>query len=113
MNEERQTMVRTVRVRRQWDDGGRIATYRRQDIQGIHWAKVSGGVKAPAPQYFLHGYVSCEGMLEGDVAHSGAHGGPCPHSIKVCVVKKDNDPNVFSELCSIAGPKPKRTRCSA
>lgn len=27
----------------------------------------------------------------GEIAHSCTHG-PCPHQIKVCIGKKDNDP---------------------
>jgi hypothetical protein len=31
--------------------------------------------------------------------------GQCPHQIKVCIVRKDNDPGVYNDLCMIAGPK--------
>src|SRR6266542_6853238 len=111
MNQVSQGVLRTVRVRRQWNDP-RVATYRLQDIEGIHWDMTSGGVQAPAPQPVLHGYVSCQRMLEGEVVHSGTHG-DCPHKIKVCVVKIDNDPSVLATLCAKAGPKPARTRCHA
>jgi hypothetical protein len=60
-----------------------------------------------APQYFIHGYVDCEGAVSGEVSHSGEHG-PCPHSIKICVVAKDNDPAMMIRLVAITGPKPKR-----
>lgn len=98
-----------VWVRRQWDDSWRKASYRPRDIWNIHWDWVGGGVQAPTPQPFLHGYVSCRGMLEGELAHSGSHG-PCPHVIKVCIVKKDNPPSVFSRLAEAAGPKPAARR---
>ena len=68
----------------------------------------SGGVRAPSPQLFLHGYVNCRAALSGEVAHSGGHGGPCPHSIKVCIVASDNDPSVMDDLRSAAGTKPVR-----
>ena len=93
-----------VVVRRQWNNWQR-ASYRLADLDGIHWDSISGGVRAPAPQAFLHAYVRCDGMLDGELAHSGAHG-PCPHPIKVCVVKADNEPAVIRWLVQRAGPKP-------
>jgi hypothetical protein len=98
-------MHAAVKVRRQWNDSSRIATCRLEDLSGVHWDTTSGGVEAPTPQPFLHAYVQCDAMIAGELAHSGAHGA-CPHRIKVCIVKKDNDRNVFEGLCKAAGPKP-------
>lgn len=98
-----------VWVRRQYNDY-RIAKYELNSIEGIHWDRVSGGVGAQTPQAFLHGYVSCDGMLEGELSHSGIHG-PCPHQIKVCILKMDNDPKVYAQLKEQAGPKPYRSTC--
>ncbi len=86
-----------VRVRRQWNDSGRIATYRLESLSGVHWDDESGGVHAPAPQPFLHGYVWCDAMLEGELGHSCVHGTP-PHQIKVCITQKDNTRKVFEYL---------------
>jgi hypothetical protein len=83
----------------------RRALYRLSEIKNIHWAIVSGGVGARAPDYFLYGYVNCQAALEGEIAHSGTHG-PCPHSIKVVILKKDNEPEVMRLLMEEAGPKP-------
>jgi len=94
-----------VRVRRQWDSPG-IAVYRLSDLRNVHWAYYSGGVFAPAPWPFLAAYVSCEGAVAGEVAHSGAHGDGCPHSIRVTIVQKDNAPELVRRLRAIAGPKP-------
>jgi len=99
-----------VWVRRQWNDD-MVAKYRLNDVDKVHWSTSSGGVMAPTPQPFLHGYVWCDAMVEGELAHSGVHG-PCPHEIKVCIVRKDNDPDVFQMLQEAAGPKPKRPSCS-
>jgi hypothetical protein len=95
-----------VWVRRQWNSGF-SALYRLAHVDGVHWDTVSGGVQAPTPQPFMHGYVWCDGMLEGEVEHSCAHG-PGPHRIKVCVVKKDNTAAVIAQLLAVAGPKPPR-----
>jgi len=83
-------------VRRQWNDW-RTATYRLQDFESPHWDNTSGGVGAPAPRLFIHGYVWCDGAIDGEVAHSCSHG-EGPHRIKVCVVKKDNTRAVIREL---------------
>lgn len=96
----------TVWVRRQ-PNNWRIATYFLNTIKDVHWDRISGGVGANTIQHFLHTYVDCEAMINGDIAHSGIHG-PCPHVIKVCLVKKDNDPAAFAQLVEMAGVKPKK-----
>ncbi len=98
------TVGRDVWVRRQHNDHCK-ARYHLDDIRGVAWDRLSGGVQAKAPQYLLHGYVDCNGMLEGEVAHAGVHG-PCPHSIKVCILKVDNDPGVYLLLAERAGERP-------
>jgi hypothetical protein len=77
-----------VTVRRQWNDW-REARYRLRDIEGLHWTDVSGGVNARAPRALIHGYVWCNGMIDGELAHSCQHG-EGPHRVLVCVVKKAN-----------------------
>jgi hypothetical protein len=48
---------------------------------------ISGGICAPCPRPFVHGYVMCDGMIEGELAHACSHG-QAPHKIKVCLTKK-------------------------
>ena len=96
-----------VVVRRQWDDW-RKATTDLSKISGLDWDNCSGGVMAPAPRFFLHGYVFCTD-LEGDIAHSCRHGPP-PHKIKVCLVKKDNEPEVWKTLIEMAPARPVTNR---
>lgn len=86
----------TVRVRRQWNDH-RIATYRLADIQNLHWSDVSGGLGARAPQEFLSGYVLCDALIAGELAHACGHGRP-PHRIKVCVTRTDNSKAAYEAL---------------
>jgi hypothetical protein len=90
-----------VVVRRQWNDW-RAAGYRLEDVLDIHWDVMSGGIRQRAPRRFLYAYVDCAAMIDGEIAHSGIHG-PCPHQIKVCILKKDNDPRVFKLLVERAG----------
>jgi len=92
-----------VRIRRQWNDW-RIAQVSCDALHGLHWSRTSGGVQAPAPQPFIHGYVNCDEIV-GEIAHSCTHG-PGPHAIKVCVVKKDNEAEVWRKLLEIVGPRP-------
>jgi hypothetical protein len=89
----------TVDVRRQWNDW-KIASYRLSDVDGLHWDSVSGGVKARAPRSFLHGYVWCDGMIEGELSHSCRHGAG-PHRIKVCITKRGNEA-AFGRLVELA-----------
>src|SRR4051812_24087609 len=78
-----------VWVRRQFDDH-RHAAYRLADISGLHWSQFSGGLQSRANRSYLHGYVFCDGMIAGKLAHSCRHGPP-PHRIKVCITKKGNE----------------------
>ncbi len=93
-----------IQVRRQWNDW-RSARYRARDIEGWRWDRFSGGVNAPAPQPFVHAYVSCDAMIGGDLAHSCLHG-EGPHRIKVCITKKGNEA-VWPYILSRAGPRPR------
>jgi hypothetical protein len=86
----------TVKVRRQWDDS-RIATYRFEDVSGLHMSDVSGGIQARANRAYLCGYVLCDAALAGALPHSCGHGRG-PHRIKVCVIKKDNPVRVYQML---------------
>jgi hypothetical protein len=99
------TKQERVFIRRQWNDY-RTAEVELSRIEGLHWDIVSGGVRAPSPQPFVHGYVKCTDVI-GDIAHSCSHG-EAPHTIKVCIVKKDNDPKIWQKILSIVGPKPKK-----
>lgn len=101
-------MEEYVWVRRQSNDGFK-AKYRLSDFTGAHWDNMSGGVYKIELQSFIYGYVNCQGMLEGEVSHSGIHGS-CPHSIKVCALKKDNIPEVFDKLKSMSGTRPEYVR---
>jgi hypothetical protein len=88
-----QTSQGFVWVKRQFNDY-RLARYPVDAVEFPHWTDISGGVRAVAPQPFLHVYVSCDGMVEDELAHSCAHGSG-PHRILVCVTKSGNDPSVF------------------
>lgn len=91
-----------INVRRHWQSY-QSASYRLSSIESLHWSAYSGGVVRRAPREFLHGYVMCDGQIGGEVAHSGIHG-PCPHRIKVCIVKADNRA-VFPQLLELY-PRP-------
>ena len=97
-----------VVVRRQWNNKRR-ARYRLSDFWGARWDNMSGGINRSAPRMFIHGYVLCDQLIEGDLAHSCRHGRP-PHRIKVCVTKKDNDPAVFAAIEAQAGANPNKKK---
>jgi hypothetical protein len=88
------------RVRRHWDDW-RTGAVQFKHLHDFHWDSVSGGVQRRSPRPMMYGYICCDDLVEGEVAHSCAHG-PGPHRIKVVVVKKDNDPKLIKALIEIA-----------
>jgi hypothetical protein len=92
-----------VLIRRQWNSQN-IARIKLADLGDFHWSSTSGGVMAPAPRPFIHAYCSCEDV-EGEISHSCRHG-IGPHSIKVCLVKRDNDKEVWEKVRAKAGPQP-------
>jgi hypothetical protein len=93
---ERRMQEPALYVRRQWNDW-KIARVALSDFEGSHWSNVSGGIQATAPRDFIHGYILCNRILSGEIAHSCRHGRG-PHVIKVCIVQKDNDPEVFARI---------------
>jgi hypothetical protein len=46
-------------------------------------------------------------MVDGELPHAGVHGGPCPHTIKVVILKKDNTREVYRFFEEQAGPRPR------
>ena len=92
-----------VRIRRQWSDY-KIGEVSYESLRDIHWSSTSGGVYNIALQPFIHAYVWCT-EVEGEIAHSCEHGPP-PHNIKIVILKKDNRPEIFEKLLSVAGPRP-------
>lgn len=94
-----------VRVRRQWNDR-RIGKVRLTDLSGFHWSQFGGGqvhqFGGVAPQPFLHAYMLCTNLVDGEIGHACRHGPP-PHKIKVCITKKDNRRG-FPFLESLANP---------
>ena len=83
-----------ITVRRQWNDW-RQARYRLSDLSDFQMDDTSGGVWAVAPRPFLHAFVWCNRMIDGELAHSCNHGPP-PHRIKICIVKKDNTKEIYA-----------------
>jgi hypothetical protein len=96
------TPEKTIIVRRQWNDWKK-GEFRFADLSGFHWSDMSGGVGAIAPRGFLHAYVLCTDMLDGELAHSCRHGPP-PHRIKVCIVKKDNSKETYADAIATTEP---------
>lgn len=78
----------TVEVRRHPQDW-QTATYRLVNVDALHWSSVSGGVARATAKPALFGYVLCNAMLSGEIAHSCQHGPP-PHRVLVCLPKVAN-----------------------
>jgi hypothetical protein len=96
--------VELVTVRRQWNDW-RHATVPISELDRLHLSDVSGGVAVRAPREFLHAYILCSAIVDGEIAHSCRHGRG-PHYIKVCIVQRDNPKELYKRLKDQAlGPK--------
>lgn len=93
-----------VSVRRQWNSW-EIAQVYVGDVSNPLWDLVSGGVKESSPEAFIYGYIWCDAMVSGSVAHSCLHG-TAPHSIKICILRKDNSPRIHNHFVDLVGPKP-------
>jgi hypothetical protein len=88
----------TVMVRRRCGDKQR-AIYRVEDIAELHMQEVNGAV---AKHSELHGYVWCDALLQGELAHECARGSGA-HRIKVCVLQKDNSPVIYQQMLDRIG----------
>jgi hypothetical protein len=103
---ERQTVVR---VRRQWNSR-KIGEVRWADLEDLHWDRTSGGLQHRSPFVMMYGYMWCDRLASGRVAHSCIHG-EGPHRIKVVVVKKDNPRPLVAALIATLPPQhPRRPR---
>lgn len=92
-----------VRVRRHWNDHNEdeVAI---EKLEGFHWSSTSGGASVRSPRQMIHAYVWCDEVP--NVSHSGIHG-KCPHRIKVCIVKKIQEPGVFEVVKAHADKRTK------
>ena len=84
-----------IYVRRQPTDWKTASVYYR-DLEDFRWDMVTGGIGIKTSNLHLFAYMWCNKVIEGEISHSGIHG-PCPHRIKVCVLKTDN-PETFRDL---------------
>ena len=93
-----------VSVRRKWNSW-EIAQVYVGDVENLLWDLESGGVKESAPEAYIYGYIWCDRLVSGSLAHSCLHG-TAPHSIKICILRKDNPPRIYNHFLAITGPKP-------
>jgi hypothetical protein len=93
-----------VSVRRHWNSW-EIAQVYVGEVANPVWDLVSGGVKEFSPEALIFAYVWCDAIVSGSIAHSCLHG-TAPHSIKICILRKDNSPRIYNHFLSITGPKP-------
>lgn len=93
-----------VSVRRQWNSW-EVAEVAVGEVANPLWDLAGGGVKETAPEALIYGYVLCDAIISGSLAHSCLHG-TAPHSIKVCILRKDNSPRLYNHFMELVGPKP-------
>ena len=88
-----------VNVQGAWN-GWRTAEVRLSGLEQIHWLQPSG-----APRPLLHGYVSCNAMVSGNIPHECSDT-PGPHRFLICVLKQHNTAALYAELAARATPPP-------
>ena len=93
-----------VSVRRRWNSW-EVAEVYVGEVSNPIWDIESGGVKETSPDALIYGYVWCDAIVSGTLAHSCLHG-TAPHSIKVCILRKDNSPRIYNYFLEMVGPKP-------
>ena len=76
------------------------ARYRLDSATWFRFDSVSGGVGKSTNQH-VYCNVWCDGMIDGELAHSCMHGPP-PHEIKVCVTKTDNSEEAIRIVTQLA-----------
>jgi hypothetical protein len=75
------------------------------DLSDVHWDRPdSASRRGDGPTLFA--FTSCDCVVAGELPHAGrdrAH----PHSVRVCILREDNDRLVFDRLRLEAGPPPR------
>jgi len=80
-----------ISVRSAWN-GWETAEIRLADLNDIHWLQPTG-----APKPLVHGYVSCQCIVEGQIPHDCPGTRP-PHRVLVCVLKNHTIASVYTQL---------------
>jgi hypothetical protein len=94
-----------ISIQREWN-GWRTAQVRLSALESIHWHQPSG-----APKPLLHGYVSCEEILAGDIEHQ-CQGQP-HHRLLVCILKSHTCCSIYETLANRANEQPRESLASA
>ena len=94
-----------ISIQREWN-GWRTAQVRLGALESIHWHQPSG-----APKPLLHGYVSCEEIIAGNLQHDCA--GTPRHRLLVCVLKCHTAGTIYAALANRADEQRRDSLASA
>jgi hypothetical protein len=94
-----------ISIQREWNSW-RTAQVRVSALESIHWHQPSG-----APKPLLHGYVSCEEILAGEIEHEC--GGRPRHRLLVCVLKSHTACSVYATLATRADERRRESLAGA
>lgn len=92
---------RVVVRRRPTDDDRAALDFNR--LGSVRWSREFGGRGGTSEQLFIMATVRCTDVhdLRGSI-HAGSHG-PCPHNIRVVILREDNAPATWDRLEGAAG----------
>jgi hypothetical protein len=85
-----------VVVRRRWNDPLQ-ATVAREFLREPAFKNDPGGVCSPIPRPFLFARVWCDHLVGGGHIHV-CDAASAPHELELCVLERDNPPEVFAAL---------------
>jgi hypothetical protein len=77
------------------------------DLTDLHWDGPDAAKRRLDPGPILCGFTTCDAVVAGELPHTGGHHAH-PHAIRVCILREDNDREVFDRLRLEAGPPPRR-----
>ncbi len=80
------------------------------DLSDVHWDEAATPSRHTTEQGpTLYGFTTCDAVIGGELPHAaGDHGHP--HNVRVCILKDDNDREVFERLVLEAGGPPRPHR---
>jgi hypothetical protein len=76
------------------------------DLSELHWDAATSTPGRAGDGPTLCGFTTCDRVVAGELPHEAcarAH----PHAVRVCILKDDNDRDVFDRLKLEAGPPPR------
>jgi len=80
------------------------------DLSDLHWDRPARPGRGADP--VLYAFTSCDALVAGELPH-GDGAARHPHALRVCILRDDNDHELFDRLVLEAGRPPRTFRTAA